>query len=149
MAITGGTTNGVNMALMILAAGGDKVETKVSGGSVRCFRETFTMAAQAKDATIGVAFLPKGSTPLYGIIVPSVTMGASATIAVGNSTDGDKYRAAAVVTAVVPEVYGKAIATASVGDELTADEEVLFTIGTAALAAAGNVRNFMFYMTAQ
>lgn len=149
MAITGGTTNGVNMALMILAAGGAKVETKTSGGAVRCFRESFTMAAQAKDATIGVAFIPNRSVPLYGIIVPSVTMGASATIAVGNSTDADKYRVAAVVTATTPELYGKAIATASVGDELTADEEVLFTIGTAALPAAGNVRNFMFYMNAQ
>lgn len=150
MAITGGDTNGVNMTLLIAAAGGDKVETKVAQGNVKCFTEPVTLATQAKSKSIGVAFIPFGSVPLYGVIFTDTSLGA-ATISIGPTADPDKYRLLAVLTAVdTPEIYGTALPSAGAGYEITADEVVLITnSATADLPAAGNLINHMFWMTAQ
>ena len=151
MAFTGGDTNGLNMTALVAAAGGDKVETKVATGTVRCFSEYVLLAAQAKSKTIGIGYTPAGSVPLYGIIVTDTSL-STAEIAIGSAADPDKYRLSAVLTATdAPELYSRGIApTDGAGDEVSADEELFITnSATAALPGAGELRNFWHYMNAQ
>src|ERR1035437_9078883 len=83
-------------------------------GSVRCFSESVNLAtlyaigtaAPTTTDTIEIGFLPKGSVFLYGVLNTSVTMGASATVAIGIAGTTGKYRTAAVITAQAPEVFG-------------------------------------------
>lgn len=113
-----------------------------SSGTVRCFVEEVTMAGQTTSDTIVVAKLPKGAIPLFGILINSATMGASATVAIGITGSTGKYRAAATKTSITPEVFG---VTAGLGEPLTADEEVFVTIGAASLPGSGTFRVMMFY----
>lgn len=113
-----------------------------SSGTVRCFVEEVTMAGQTTADTIVVAKLPKGAIPLFGILINSATMGASATVAIGITGSTGKYRAAATKTSITPEVFG---VTAGLGEPLTADEEVFVTIGAASLPGSGTFRVMMFY----
>jgi len=106
------------------------------------FVEEFTVAATTTSDTIEVARLPKGAVPLYGVVATSATLGGTATIAIGITGTTGKYRAAAVLTAVVPEVFG---ANAGIGTALTADETVFITIAAADLAAAATLRVMFVY----
>ena len=126
---------------MTLLAAGSTPDPGFVGGSVRVFNEEITLAAQANGDTIEVAKLPKGAVPLYGVIVPSVTLGTS-TLQVGVSGTAAKYRASAILTALVPEVFG---ASGGVGEALAEEETVIITIGTADLPASGTVRVMFFY----
>lgn len=111
-------------------------------GTVRVFHETFTMAAQGTSDTIEVGRMPKGARFLYGVLTPSATMGAAATVAIGITGATGKYRAAAVATAITPQIFG---IQAGQGTAL-ADEEIVFiTIAVAALAAAGDVSVDLYY----
>lgn len=153
MAFTGGDTNGTNMAALVLAAGGDKVETKLFGGAIRCFAEAVTLATQAKSKTIGIGVIPAGAVPLYGIIVTDTSL-ASATISIGDAGDPNKYRVDAVLTALLPELYttslDPAAANGAAGTEQSVDEELLITnSATATLPASGFLKNWFHYMTAQ
>ena len=110
-------------------------------GTVRCFVEEIALATQTTSDTIEVARLPKGAVPLYGVLSTSVTL-ATATLAVGvNGTTG-KYRAAGVLTATTPEVFG---VNAAIGETLGAEEIVFLTIGTASLPASGTLRVVFVY----
>lgn len=108
----------------------------VQGGRVRRFRASVTMAAQASGDTIVLGKVPAGYTFAYGVINASATLG-TATVAVGNATTAGKYRAAATFTAAAPTMFG--VSTAVDDDPLTAEEDVLATIGTAALPGAGTL----------
>lgn len=110
-------------------------------GSVRVFNEEVTLATQTTADTIEVARLPKGAIPLYGVVSTSVTLG-TATIAIGITGTTGKYRAAATLTAVTPEVFG---VNAGIGEVLSAEETVFITIGTASLPASGTLRVMMVY----
>lgn len=111
-------------------------------GTVRCFVEEVTLAAQTTADTIEVARLPKGAIPLYGVLSNTVTLGATAQIAIGITGTTGKYRAAAVKTTVTPEVFG---VSAGLGEAL-ADEEIVFiTISVASLAASGTLRVMLVY----
>lgn len=127
--------------VMTLLAADTNPDPGFVNGAVRVFNEEITLAAQANGDTIEVAKLPKGAIPLYGVIVPSATL-ATSTLAIGISGTPAKYRAAAVLTALTPEVFG---ASGGVGDALSADETVIVTIGVADLPAAGTVRVMIFY----
>lgn len=111
-------------------------------GVVRVFSEEVTLAAQATTDTIEVARLPKGAVPLYGVLSNTVTLGATAQIAIGITGTTGKYRAAAVKTTVTPEVFG---VSAGLGEALAAEEIVFITISVAALAASGTLRVQMYY----
>jgi len=63
------------------------------------------------------------------------TLGASATVAIGITGTTGKYRAAAVKTSVVPEVFGPSAGMAT----LAADEEIFITIGAASLPSSGTL----------
>lgn len=120
---------------------GTTVDPGFVGGTVRVWCEEVTLATQTTSDTIVVAQLPKGAIPLYGVVSTSVTL-ATATIAVGITGTTGKYRAAATLTAVTPEVFG---VNAGIGEVLAADEEVFITIAVASLPASGTLRVMMVY----
>jgi hypothetical protein len=114
----------------------------VVGGNVRVHKATINLAGQATTDTIMIAVPRKGETFLYGVMTTSATLGAAATVAIGIVGATAKYKAAAVFeTTDTPTFFGKAAAMT----ELTADEEIFITIGTAALAASGTFVVEMFF----
>lgn len=118
--------------------------TKGYGARIRRYRGTFTMATQTTGDTIVVAVVPAGMTFAFGILTPSVTMGASATVAIGITGATGKYRAAATATAITPEVFGVQAANGA-ATPLTADETIFITIAVASLAAAGAVTVDLYF----
>lgn len=114
----------------------------VQGGRLRRWRATITLASQAIGDTIVLANVPAGHTFAYGLLNGSVSLG-TATIAIGNDTTAGKYRADAVHTATVPTLFGLYSAADDV--PLTDDEEVVLTVGTAALPASGTLLVELFF----
>ena len=110
-------------------------------GTVRCFAEEVTLASQTTADTIEVALLPKGAIPLYAVISTSVTL-ATSQLAIGITGTTGKYRAAATLTAVTPEVFG---VNAGIGAAISAEETVFITISVATLPASGTLRVLFFY----
>lgn len=113
-----------------------KANGGVVGGRLRRYRATITMASQASGDTVVLTKLPAGSVFAFGVVNASATLG-SATIAVGNSTTAGKYKAAATFTAAAPTMFG--LYSAADDSALTAEEEVIMTIGTAALPSSGTL----------
>lgn len=108
------------------------------GGRLRRFRATITLAAQAIADDVVLFKLPSGSLFAYGVLNSSATLGATATVAVGVAGTPAKYRAAAVhTTPNLPVLFGL---NSAVDDEpLTGDEDVILTVGVAALPASGTL----------
>ena len=104
-----------------------------NNSKVRAFRKTVSLASQASGSVIDLFTLPKGCVPILGVINASVSL-ATATIKIGNASDDDKYRAAAVHTVTASTVFGEGM-----GNALSADEKVILTTGTAALPASGTL----------
>lgn len=113
-----------------------KANGGVVGGRLRRYRATITMASQASGDTVVLTKLPAGSVFAFGVVNASATLG-SATIAVGNSTTAGKYKAAATFTAAAPTMFG--LYSAADDSALTAEEEVIMTIGAAALPSSGTL----------
>jgi hypothetical protein len=108
-------------------------------GEVKVFNEEYVIAGtETTSDTIEVCKLPKGARFLYGVIQTSVSQGTS-TLALGITGTTGKYRAAAVLTSILPEVFGT-----NEGDVLTAEETIFITIAVATLTAA-NLRVKIFY----
>lgn len=126
---------------MTLLAAGTTPAPGFVGGTLRVFNEQVTLASQPAADTIEVAKLPKGAIPLYGVIVPSVTL-ATAQLAIGITGTPAKYRAAGVLTALTPEMFG---ASGGIGEALSAEETVIITTSVAALPASGTVRVIIVY----
>ena len=102
-----------------------------------------TMASQASGDTIKLGTYPKGCIPCGGEITVD-TSTSSSTVAIGISGTTAKYKAAAAVTTTdVPQRFGKAAAL--VGAPLAAEEEVLLTLGSAALPSSGLMVVDLFY----
>lgn len=109
----------------------------VYGGRQKVFRATISMAAQASGTTFVLANVPPGHTFSNASISTDTSTG-SATIAIGNASNATKYAAAAAYATVnAPALVGNVAAmTAGV---LTAPEQIIATIGAAALPASGSV----------
>jgi hypothetical protein len=124
-----------------------KADGRAINAKSRAFVATFDLSLAAVKKASGdtnVCFrVPVGYKFLYGIINASATMGASSTIAIGNSTTAAKYRAAAVFTAAAPTLFG--LSTAADDAPLSADEDVIFTIGAADLPSSGILIVTMFF----
>lgn len=116
------------------------LDGRLAGGRVRGYLATFDLSRAANKKVNGdtnVCFtIKKGEKPFMLGTSGSVTMGATSTIAIGNATTAGKYRAAAVHTATTGLALSM-LSTALDDDPLTADEEVLITIGAADLPASG------------
>lgn len=135
------TTNAVQMT-KLLTVPVDLPDPGDVGGRVRVFNERINLAAQASGDIIRVGKLPKGARFLYGVLYTDTTL-ATATIKIGSTSSDAKYRAAAVFTATnTPTLFGVA---ADAGEELTAAETVIMTVGTASLPASGILRSILFY----
>lgn len=133
-------TNGSTMAVVL--AGGVPAPGLLNG-AVRACVERVTLASQPAADTIVVGRIPKGAKPLGFILSSSVSLGGTATIAIGTAAAPAKYRAAAVFTAVdTPTLVG--IATA-LHAALAADEDILITIAAAALPASGALNILTLY----
>lgn len=121
-------------------------EGAVQGGRIRRFRATVELASQANGDTVTLAKVPAGYAFSYGVITTSATLG-SATVAVGVDGTAAKYKAAATFTNTdTPTLFGKATAIAD--DPLTDGEDVLLTVGTAALPGSGTLVVDLFYSAA-
>lgn len=117
-----------------------KADGRLQGGTVRTYRAVLDMALATTAKNIAdtnlIARIPRGEAVIGGQINASVTMGAAATIAIGNAAAPAKYRAAAVFTTPdAPTAFG--IATAVDDAPLQAFEDVIMTIAAAALPGAG------------
>jgi hypothetical protein len=125
---------------------GAKADGRVVGAKVRAFEGVLDLADASVKRAIGddngLFRLPPGCKPLYGFINSSVSLGAS-TVSVGTTGATGKYRAAATHTVPdAPQLF--MLSSASDDLPLGAEEDVLLTIGTAALPAAGIVTIVVF-----
>lgn len=108
----------------------------VVGGTLRRYRATVTLAAQADGDTVTLAQIPAGATFAFGVLLASATLGTS-TIAIGIAGTAGKYRAAAAHTATTATMFG--ISSAADDVPLAAAETVILTNTTAALPASGTL----------
>ncbi len=112
---------------------------------LKTYMAYITFASQASADTITLFKIPKGVLPIFGFAIVSATTG-SATLAFGNSGTAAKYRAAAAITtANIPQLFMVNIPNPPVVP--TADEEVIATIGGAALPSSGTMVIGMFCAT--
>lgn len=116
----------------------------VQGGRFRRWRSTIPLASQPSADTVVLANIPAGHTFAFGVITGSVSLGTS-TAAIGVAGAATKYRGAAVNTGVdAPALFGTAAGAAM--DPLGASgEQVLLTIGAAALPASGTLVVDLYY----
>ena len=106
------------------------------GAKTIVFRALVTYASQAAADVIRLFKLPKGITPLFGILNADTSSGTT-TIAIGNSTTAAKYKAAAAFTTTdTPTLFGKAAAVGGVTPSTT-EEEVIATLAAATAPASG------------
>lgn len=113
-------------------------------GRLRIFNEKVDLSAQAiaSGDTIEIAKLPKNARLLYGHLSSTVSLG-TATIAIGITGAGNKYRNAATFTTPdQPTLFGN---VANIGEALTGEEIILLTVGAAALPNAGILRVMLYY----
>jgi hypothetical protein len=119
----------------------------VVGGRLRLFRKVITLASQANPSTTALFRIPPGHTFVHGVITSSVTLGSS-TAAIGIAGATTKYRAAATFTAAdTPTLFGPAAALSAVTTGTTGsspkgtgtDEDVILTVGGAALPSSGTL----------
>jgi len=113
---------------------------------LRVYRATVPMIAGAYQTTdtLTLAKIPSGSIFAFGIINASATMGASATLAIGNASSTGKYRAAATfTTANTPTLFGLSASNAAAS---TAEEVVIVTIAVAALPTSGTLNIDLYFI---
>ena len=125
-----------------------KPRATVYGARVKRLRATFTLGSTAVTTSdvLQVGNLPAGATFAFGIITASATMGASATLAIGNASSTGKYRAAATFTSAdTPTLFGLTAAVGAADPALSAEETVIVTIGTASLPTSGTLVIDLYY----
>ena len=131
-----GTTTGLTQASAVAA--GYRPAASVYGARLKRLRATVNLAAQTTSDTLLLGNLPAGATFAFGVLNSTVSLGSS-TLAIGITGTTGKYRAAAAVTTTdVPQLFGTA-ATVGAASPLSAEEQVIVTIGTASLPASGTL----------
>ncbi len=114
------------------------------GGRVRIAMADFTLATDTPGTYTAPIRLPAGARVICGFLNTTVTLGASATIAVGVPGTPGRYRAAATFTAVDTMTFFALMA--STGQRLAAEEQIILTTATANLPASGTLRIGFFYV---
>lgn len=123
---------------------GYKPNATVYQARLKSIRASFTLASQTTSDTLVIGNLPAGATFCGGELVSDVTLGATATLAIGISGSTGKYRTAATFTAtdtITP--FGNALSMN--GSPLSAETQVIGTIAAASLPSSGNLTIFLFY----
>ena len=141
-------TNGASGSTLTTAPVGYKPRATVYGARLKRLRATFTLSATAVTTsdTLVVGNLPAGATFAFGVLTASATMGASATLAIGTSGSTGKYRTAATfTTADTPTMFGNTAAVGAADPALSAEEQVIVTVGTASLPTSGTLVVDMYY----
>lgn len=128
----------VNASSVAAANAGDaKVAVSQLGGKVRTAIAEFTCASDAAGTYTIPIRLPRGARVLQVGLNGSVSMGASATLAIGIAGATGKYRAAATYTTT--DAWTFFALNAATGTPLTAEEQLLLTTAVAALPASGRL----------
>lgn len=124
----------------------EQISAAQKGCRVKAINATILMAAQAANDLIKIGTIKKGERFLYGTITVTTSTGSS-TLAIGNKTTADKYKAAAAHTTTdVPSIFGKTLAQ----DVNSADEDVYVKVAAASMPSAGDgkeVKITMFVST--
>lgn len=123
------------------------------GGRVRSFRYTLAYDSQG-TGTIAIGRIPPGQKFLFGVLTTDTSTD-TATLAVGISGSTGKYKAAAAHTTTnTPALFGPVAAmiaadtTSEVGSSPLGEgtnEDVILTVGAAALPASGNLVIDLFF----
>lgn len=107
------------------------------GGKVRVAQAVFNCASDGTGTYTAPIRLPAGARVICAYINASVTMGASATIAIGIAGSTGKYRAAATYTSA--DTFTLLGLNAALAVALAAEEQILLTVAAAALPASGRL----------
>ena len=114
-----------------------------AGGKLRVLIEVFTFNGEAAGAYAIGAPLPAGAVPVLGFLVTSASTG-TATLAIGNKDSTNRYRTGAVLSQVdTPVLFGAGLV---VGSATLLAEQLVLTVGTAALPAAGRLVVMLLYV---
>lgn len=124
---------------------GYKPRATVYGARLKRLRGTFTYNTQTTSDTLVVGNLPAGATFAFGLVNTSVST-STATLAIGTSANTSKYAAAAsYTTANAPTLFGTNATVSATDPALSAEEQVIVTIGTASLPGSGTLVIDLFY----
>lgn len=129
-----------------LAAGSavpNYLDPSLGGGRVRVAMAEFNCATDVVGTYTAPIVLPRGARVICGFINSTVTMGATATIAIGIAGTVGKYRAAAVYTTA--DTFTLLALGAVTAEELTAPEQIIMTVAAASLPATGKLVIGFFY----
>ena len=113
------------------------IDASLSSGRIRHQSAIFTCASDPVGTYTAPIVLPRFSRVLFGYINASVTMGGTATIALGITGAVGKYRAAATYTSADTATWLGLNAT--VMAELQAPEQIIMTVAAASLPASGRL----------
>lgn len=120
-----------------------RADGSVWTAKLRRFRATITLAGQGNGDDIVLFRVPAGSLFAYGVLNSSVSLGTS-TAAIGVAGATTKYCNATIFTAAdVATIFGKNAPVS--GEPLSADEDVILTVGTAALPGSGTLVVDMYF----
>lgn len=134
-----------HLSTELTAAASAMPDSALYGAKLRRIRASFTLAAQADGDILVLGTLPIGASLVAIMVTSSVSLGGTATIALGIAGAAGKYRAAATHTPTVPTLYG--LAAAKDDAPLAAEEQVIATIAAAALPASGQLVFDLIYTT--
>jgi hypothetical protein len=119
----------------------EKVIASQSHGRLRVQYDSYEASSLASGSDISVAKLPAGAI-VYDIVVHFDALG-SATIAVGDSADADRYITATSVSSAGQMSMSQEGAIDGFGYENTAETDILLTTGSASIS--GTVKCAVFY----
>jgi hypothetical protein len=111
------------------------IDPSLSSGRIRHQSAIFNLASDAVGTYSAPIVLPRGARVLFGYINSSVTLGGTATVAIGIAGAVGKYRAAATYTAT--DTFTLLSLNAITMAELAAPEPIILTVAAAALPASG------------
>lgn len=124
---------------------GYKPRATVYGARLKRLRGSFVFNTQTTSDVLVVGNLPAGATFAFALINTD-TSTSTATLALGTASNSTKYSAAAAYTTTnTPTLVGKQAVEGAADPALTAEEQVIATIGTASLPASGNLTIDLFY----
>lgn len=121
----------------VATASTEFVPALAQGGKVRSAIAEFTCASDAIGTYTIPIRIPRGARVRRVSMNASVTMGASATIAIGIAGATGKYRAAATFTTA--NATTDFALNAAIGVPLVVEEQLLMTVAVAALPASGRL----------
>lgn len=125
---------------------GYRPRATVYGGRLRRIRGTFTLNTQTTSDTLVIGDLPAGATFAFGVYNGSVSLGGTATLAIGITGTTGKYCAATAFTAAnAPVLFGTVAQMGASDPALSADERVFATIAGASLPASGTITIDLYY----